>query len=203
VVFLGLLITAGTTMQRNRVDRSIGDGAHRLSVDHRWVLSLARAATFLGSTGWLVAVVVVTTLALLWGHRWRSAVWIVTVSASSSILVLFIKTVTARERPAAVHALATASGYAFPSGHATNSTVVYGALLLVGLPYISGARLRRLVAGLFALLVLAIASSRVLLGVHWFTDVLAGVSLGLAVVGLGSARSGRHTLRQRREVRAG
>jgi membrane-associated phospholipid phosphatase len=191
VVFLGLLITAGTTMQHDQVDRSIAEGAYRLTSGHRWVRSLARAATFLGSTGWLVALVVVATLALLWGHRWRSAVWIVTVSASSSVLVLVIKTLTARERPAAAHALATATGFAFPSGHATNSTVVYGALLLVGLPHISGVPLRRLLAGLVALLVLAIASSRVLLGVHWFTDVVAGLSLGLALLVLGSARNFR------------
>ncbi len=185
-VFLALLITVGTTMQHNRLDRSIAGAGQRLALARPWLVSLARGATFLGSTAWLVAVVLGATLVLLWRHQWRSAVWVVAVSASSSILVLIMKTITARHRPMPVHALVAASGYAFPSGHATNSTVVYGAVLLVALPGIAGVRLRRLVAGLVALLVLAIASSRVVLGVHWFTDVLAGLSLGLSIVVLGS-----------------
>lgn len=78
---------------------------------------------------------------------------------------------------------ATASGFAFPSGHATVATVVYGGLALL-------ARSRRATA-LAALVVVVVALTRVVLAVHYLVDVLAGVAIGaiyVAVVYRGSAR---------------
>lgn len=80
-------------------------------------------------------------------------------------------------------ATASASGYGFPSGHATNATVVYVGLALV-LPI--GTRTQRLAvaAGLVAL----VGVSRVVLGVHYVVDIVVGAALGLVVVTVGVSR---------------
>lgn len=75
---------------------------------------------------------------------------------------------------------AEASGYGFPSGHATNATVVYVGLAVV-LPI--GTRRQRL--GVAAGLVSVVGVSRVVLGVHYVVDIVAGAALGLAIVGAG------------------
>lgn len=78
----------------------------------------------------------------------------------------------------AIAPLATADGYALPSGHALQSTVVYGTLALAAE---TGRRWRRVLAA--GALVGIIAASRVLLGVHYLLDVLAGVAVGVVLLG--------------------
>lgn len=76
-----------------------------------------------------------------------------------------------------VAALTTADGYSLPSGHALQSTAVYGGLALA---HAGGRRVRRLVAA--GSLVGLIAISRVVLGVHYLLDVVAGVVAGAALL---------------------
>ncbi|HEX8133280.1 MAG TPA: alkaline phosphatase family protein, partial [Actinomycetes bacterium] len=80
-------------------------------------------------------------------------------------------------------AVAHAGGFAFPSGHATDAVATYGVLAFLG----ARAGRRRLPAGAAwaaaAVLVVVVGLSRVYLGVHWLTDVLAGVALGTVWVG--------------------
>jgi membrane-associated phospholipid phosphatase len=78
-----------------------------------------------------------------------------------------------------VDPVATAHGKSFPSGHAMSSTFVYGSLLLVFLPVVRR-RVRPILFGLTVVLVAAIGFSRLALGVHYITDVVGGVVLGLA-----------------------
>ena len=79
----------------------------------------------------------------------------------------------------------SASGYGFPSGHAIGTTVVYGGLALVA--GIGTRRARWAVAGTAIALV---SHSRVVLGVHYFVDVLVGIAVGLAFLA-GMSRAGR------------
>lgn len=78
---------------------------------------------------------------------------------------------------------ATASGYAFPSGHAVVATVVYG-----GLALLVGSRRATALAGL---VVVVVALTRVVLGVHYLVDVVAGVAIGAVYVAVVYRGSGR------------
>lgn len=91
-----------------------------------------------------------------------------------------------RERPDAVQALDVANGGSFPSGHVIASTVVLGAILILfarGLP----AWRRTLAIVSAAVFVILVAMARLALGVHYLTDVIAGLVLGLAWVATSSA----------------
>ena len=83
-----------------------------------------------------------------------------------------------RDRPA-ISQLTGFSGSSFPSGHAAAAAATFAVIaLLVG----RGRRraVRNAIAGVAAALAVLVAGSRVMLGVHWFTDVLAGIALGWA-----------------------
>jgi membrane-associated phospholipid phosphatase len=92
-----------------------------------------------------------------------------------------LKELIGRARPVVEHPVATASGKSFPSGHAMSSTVIYGVLLVVFLPMIAK-RWQRPTIATTAVLVLAIGLSRVALGVHFPSDVIAGHLFGVGLV---------------------
>src|SRR5262249_11541170 len=75
--------------------------------------------------------------------------------------------------------VASAPGNSFPSGHALGSIVAYGSLLLVFLPAVPR-RLRRVAIAVAAAIVVLVGFTRVALGVHYVSDVLAGWLLGVA-----------------------
>ena len=127
-----------------------------------------------------VVLPVAVGLGLLWRRRQRS--WIALQALllaylGGALLSLTVKVAVHRGRPAAggIRAITT---YAFPSGHALSATAVLGtAALLVWLG--PGPHRRRVTFAIIPLLVsLAVGASRLYLGVHWLTDVLAGLTLG-------------------------
>jgi undecaprenyl-diphosphatase len=96
-----------------------------------------------------------------------------------SLVDTAVKLIVNRPRPVVDHPLDTAFGTSFPSGHAMASTLTYGAVLLAFLPVLSRGW-RRVAEIATVVVVLAIGSSRLLLGVHFVTDVVGGYLLGLA-----------------------
>jgi membrane-associated phospholipid phosphatase len=149
--------------------------AHRAA----WLTGAVRLATNLGAAGVLVPV----TLAagLLWRWRrgsWRPAAVLAGALGGAWVLQLSVKQLVERARPPTGLAVAHAGGFAFPSGHATDAVATYGMLAFL-VAHASGRRLPKAAAWAAAAgLVVVVGLSRVYLGVHWLTDVLAGVALG-------------------------
>ncbi|HVR41558.1 MAG TPA: phosphatase PAP2 family protein, partial [Thermoanaerobaculia bacterium] len=75
--------------------------------------------------------------------------------------------------------LREAHGYSFPSGHAMGSTIVLGALAYLAFRVLVRWRWKSCALALGLTLILAISSSRIYLGVHWISDVGAGITAGL------------------------
>jgi membrane-associated phospholipid phosphatase len=129
---------------------------------------------------WLIAVPVVM-LAIRGRHR--LAGYLVVTGLGALVLDPSVKALVGRLRPIVDMPVASAPGNSFPSGHALGSMVVYGALLLVFLPALRP-RWRIPATVLTALIVLAIGVTRIALGVHFVSDVIAGWLLGAAWLGV-------------------
>lgn len=166
-----------------RVDQHIADQQNSDNLRDGDRVHLAQLVTHLGSTVVLAAVVVAVAVFLaLFHHRRRQALFLVTTAVLGVITNNLIKAVVGRSRPHFTHAVAHAFGKSFPSGHAMNSTVIYGSLLLLAWPRLHTVARRWIAASITAVLVVSIAASRVALGVHYVSDVVAGVVLGAAFV---------------------
>ncbi len=125
----------------------------------------------------VVAVFAAGWLALR-GQR-RLALWVAVTVLGSGLVDTVLKDTVRRARPALPDPVAQAAGYSFPSGHALGTIVVFGVALLLVLPLLRTAA-ARLVAWVITVAgVLLVGFSRVGLGVHYVSDVLAGWLVGV------------------------
>jgi undecaprenyl-diphosphatase len=121
----------------------------------------------------------VAVIVLLLRKRYRWALYLALTSLGGGALDWELKRYFARARPAVAEMLMHATGYSFPSGHAMGSTVVFGALAYLALRAPIRWRWKAAALALATTLVIGVALSRVYLGVHWISDVGAGVTAGL------------------------
>lgn len=166
------------------ITRLDGDIADRLN---DWVHQSELAVTVLEAISWLgrpvwFYLLIGSACLYVWRHgrRTRLIAFLVVTSLGGGIVDSAVKIAVNRPRPVVDHPVATAFGKSFPSGHAMSSVVCYGALMLVFLPVFRSVVARRVVVALTALVVLAIGCSRLLLGVHFVSDVIGGYVLGVA-----------------------
>jgi membrane-associated phospholipid phosphatase len=138
------------------------------------------ALTRLGGTHVLLSVTLVTAAALLLRRRVAHAALMGAALVGGEALNWALKAAFERPRPSFTDPLATAAGFSFPSGHAMVSLTVYGALAFVIAATVGSRRAQLRVLVCAAVLVLTIGFSRVYLGVHYATDVIAAYSAGLA-----------------------
>ncbi len=137
--------------------------------------------TGLGS-GWvLYAFTLLLSAWLLWRRHWRTALhWIITV-ACVSLLTQALKGYLAVARPPLLET--AAMSFSFPSAHTSVSVAVFG-FLAVAVARELRSNWHWLPYSMAAFMVAAISFSRLYLGVHWLSDILGGLSLGLAWVAL-------------------
>jgi len=151
----------------------------RAGLDDR-VLHAMSWLTLLGNGPVVTAMVAVVAAALLAARQWRLAiVWSVALAGNGMLLTPALKRIFERARPLRDHAYAVVDGYSFPSGHASGSMVFFGMLAFLAARLLDGAARTAAVAAALSLLLL-VGASRVLLQVHYASDVLAGYAVGAA-----------------------
>lgn len=146
------------------------------SVSHRTLVFFA-AVTRLGdaSVQWAIGIGVALLL-LLRRRHWLTASWVAAV-AGNGILTHVLKALFERTRPLHEHGLALAHGWSFPSGHASGAVVIYGMLAFLWMRAASPAW--HLPIALSAIVIaLLVGYSRIVLQVHYLSDVLAGLVSG-------------------------
>ncbi len=164
-------------------DHGVAAAANELVAARPPVVTVLEAVSRLGGRPVLFWLVTVAVVRLLVRGRTRLAVYVVVAGIGALLLDPSVKALVGRLRPVVDVPVAAAPGSSFPSGHALGSMVAYGALLLVFLPAVRRRR-RPLAIALVALVVLAVGATRVLLGVHFVSDVVAGWLLGAAWLGV-------------------
>jgi membrane-associated phospholipid phosphatase len=184
VVVLACLWLAMMLLGRGPLDRSVYEA---LYAGHRPALAVAaRIATMLGEPTVLVGAGFMVAAWLWYRGRGRFAFGLLLVILVGRGLSEVQKYWIARPRPGLQPHLVVVKTWSFPSGHATSSMIFYLTLALALTA--NGAR-RRMLAAAAIMLSLVIGLSRVMLGVHWPSDVIGGWSFGLlwVLVTLGPA----------------
>ncbi len=155
--------------------------------------SVVRVITQLGSTPVVIALCVIVSIVEYRRIPTRAVpAFLVTVVTSQLVITNLIKVIVGRERPN-VARLVSASGFSFPSGHTAASAALYAAIALVAGRRRSR-RTKAMLAGAAGGITVAVGMSRVLLGAHWLTDVIAGAALGWACFALCSIAFGGRLL---------
>jgi membrane-associated phospholipid phosphatase len=187
---LGLLVRTNSSLLH--IDRSVAPwGEEHMTSFAQSMLDLV---TSLGSTG----VLVVCTCAVFVFEmirrptRWLP-VFLVAVAIGQTLMSTLIKELVDRVRPTA-NPIAHTLGPSFPSGHTTGAAACFAAFALV-LGRGRSRNVQSVLAGAAMFVAIAVAASRVLLGVHWLTDVIGGLALGWAWFALCSIAFGGRLLR--------
>lgn len=182
VVALGTALGVLVLMVRSNTGLARYDvGVARWGARHAGPASteIIRAITWLGSTIVVVSLAVVVAVVVYRRTRhWSIFAFLIVVVGGQNLIANLIKLAIDRARPA-MGQLAGFSGSSFPSGHTTAAAACYAAFaLLLGIG--RKPTERAVLFGVAAAIAVAVGCSRILLGVHWFTDVLAGLALGWA-----------------------
>jgi membrane-associated phospholipid phosphatase len=177
VVLMGILIQQVVT---HGPLTSLDRPTERFAVAHRTgvLTDIMRFLSQIGSTSFLVPLVLLYITYFVFRQRdWRRPAVLAVALVSDILMQDLVKSVVDRNRPPARFMIGRYPPGSFPSGHTTQSLVVYGliALLLIKTQP-AWPRIWPLVAA--ASLVLLIGASRIYLGAHWLTDVAGGIVLG-------------------------
>ena len=156
-------------------------GVHDWAVVQRYT----GATTFfdlMSTIGGPVGVGVIAALvaiALLITKRFRWTIYLLLNVGIGGGIDMELKRYFARARPAVAQQLMHATGYSFPSGHAMGSTVLFATLSYLAIRILPRWRWKSAALALCTTLIVSVALSRVYLGVHWISDVGAGIVAGL------------------------
>lgn len=126
-----------------------------------------------------ILVVVITVILYLIKYK-REALFLVLTMSTCGIIMSFIKNIFVRQRPE-THRLIEVSGLSFPSGHSTSATIMYLTLGLIAINVLQKTS-KYIILFISMLGILIITTSRTYLGVHYPTDTMAAVCLGVFVV---------------------
>jgi undecaprenyl-diphosphatase len=157
-------------------DETALDVAHDLQA--AWLVDVAKVVTHFGSGAVTIPLAAVCAVALAAMRRWPEF-WVLVIGFTA-IVLLYPEIKDWTERPRPPESLATASGFAFPSGHAAQSTLYTWLAVTLALRVVPGITRRSLVIAAGVVLTVLIGLTRVYLRVHWLSDVTAGWALGLS-----------------------
>ena len=198
VTFLGALLLGVLALLVRRVAslQHVDNSVAAWGYDHRTAASTRalRVVTDLGSIRIVVGLALVLVLVDLFRHRNRwSFLFLLVVLVGMEISMLSVKALVGRLRPTLTPEAATL-GPSFPSGHSATAAAFYAAAALIIGRALSG-RWRHLAIAVAVALAVAVAGSRVLLDLHWLSDVIGGLALGWAWFALCAVVFGGRLLR--------
>jgi undecaprenyl-diphosphatase len=180
------VLVAGGWPPLSDLDEAVTNSLHTWALEHPHWTETNLWVTNLFAPMPLRAAALVLVIWLLRRQAKRLALWVTTTMVVGGLLGALLKLLVGRHRPDLLDPVARAAGFSFPSGHALNAALAAAVFVLVLLPVAQGAKRWLLWAAAIAVTVLT-GLSRIVLGVHWTSDVVAGWLLGIAVVAVTAA----------------
>jgi membrane-associated phospholipid phosphatase len=175
---IALLLVVGFALSRHPFGFDLPVSNALRGAGPSWARKAMIDVTALGG-GTVLTIVTIGAVAILLARRLAlTAALVAAAVVSGTTGSHLLKLVFARPRPPIADRLIEVAGDSFPSGHAANSAIVYLTLVALVTQVVPGRATRNTMLALAILLVGSIGTSRVYLGVHWPSDVLAGWSFG-------------------------
>ena len=175
--FFGWLADEMLDGDTRRFDEAVREFVHGFAFPA--LTSVMQSASFLGSTLFLVIFGVMIVIALYWRKHRRGAILFTITTVGSSILLTALKFAFKRVRPEPFFDTILPASYSFPSGHSLASFCFYGALAVILTTRIKSVWLKIIVWISAITMITLVGISRIYLGVHHPSDVVAGYAVGL------------------------
>jgi membrane-associated phospholipid phosphatase len=159
----------------NNFDQSIIDWIQALISPKLTIIM--KFFTFLGSTKALLSLLVISVALMLWQKKKWESLFLVIALAGGELFNWLLKWIFHRNRPT-IHRLIEETGYSFPSGHSMESFIFYGMLCMLFVLFLKSKVPKVIIIISTIVLIFMIGISRIYLGVHYPSDVIAGFAAG-------------------------
>lgn len=191
----GALVLIGASWLFGSIADEVLEGEEFVALDHlisrwlnglstSWLTAIMMTITDVHSTRGITVLTTLTALALAWKRYWAWLMVLLVTVPSGGLLNVLMKQAFQRARPQFEPPLLMLTDYSFPSGHTCASTLFYGVLASLLVSRIASWRARSLVCAAAVGMVVLVAFSRLYLGAHFLSDVLAGFAEGVAWLAL-------------------
>lgn len=140
--------------------------------------------TNLGGITSVIVIALITSLALFLFKKKKDSIAVIANLLFSSITYVILKSIIQRPRPLEIDRLVDESGYSFPSGHTTNNFAFYLFAIYLVYKNVHNNKIRNVLIVILSIIPIMIAFSRIYLRVHYPSDVLAGIIIGIICVSI-------------------
>lgn len=154
---------------------------HINSIRSDFLTNVLIGITELGGVIGLFVILLITDIILYKKNRVREATAITLNLIISTFVYVILKNIFQRERPVTGNILIDEVGFSFPSGHTTNNVAFYALAIYLVCINVKNKTARNVCCGIFAVIPILIAFSRIYLRVHYPTDIIAGFCLGIVL----------------------
>ena len=186
VVFVALAVLVAIGFDGlQSIDDRIGRSAYDFSASRPGFVDFLDAVAVVFSNLWTSVFLAIGAALALWRRERRVAMWIVASGVVAMGGNALLKQIFRRDRPDHGYPLHEIGGFSFPSGHSAGSGMLFTVAVLIAIVITGRGWRRRIMIAVLVLLGIGVGASRVLLGVHYASDVVAGICFGIATtVGL-------------------
>jgi undecaprenyl-diphosphatase len=163
------------------LDHAVGGWAYDRTYGHPMLRSFWLIVTTVGQPWVLRLTLVAAAVFHAWRRSWSIAGWLLGTAVVENVVAPLAKYLLSRPRPYWKSPITVARGLGYPSGHAAGAAMFVTTMTLLVLTTVVRHSVRRLCIGTVTAVAVLVSASRIFLGVHYLTDVLAGLLLGAAL----------------------
>ena len=179
-VLLAIFVATGLDAVQS-IDENVGDAAYDFSSDRPGFVDFLDIVAVVFGNLWCAIALLAGAGYALYRRERRVALWIAASAAVAMGGNALLKLVFQRDRPLYDKPLHEIGGFSFPSGHSSGSAMFFTIAVLIAIVITGRGWRRRIMITVLVVLGLGVGASRIFLGVHYLSDVLAGFCFGTAV----------------------